>query len=198
MQQLHLTETKGEEELRAQEASRPLHQFRHQVQREQEYIRRHNNQGTSSSVYRNEARWDLDKADLDEISYHVVRNRWIEQGIWYSGWHREPGLKWMNEMPWEEVQGVDAVTTEQYDLSRYNHPAYEASAPWPKHFDDTIPDRGLDPAQSTKASEDENLPSHHLPTPPKSRNHSPSCEMEHLLSLGGTPPQRRSSWPETR
>lgn len=140
-------------------------------------------------MYKNELRWNLTKEDtredvVDEISHHVVRNRWIKQGIWYSGWGQKPGLQWMDEMSWEDVKGDDAVTTEQYDLSRYDHPDYESSAPWPKHFHYINLDRG-----PIKASENESLPSHRLPTPPKSPQNSPSWGMQDRFSSGDTPLQ---------
>lgn len=97
--------------VRDREASRPLSQFRYQTQRERELI-----------LYCNtkERQWNM--KHLDDLTYHVVRNRWIDQRIWYTGWDPLPGSEWMHEMPGEDVKGDNVIETKQHDLSTYRLP----------------------------------------------------------------------------
>lgn len=87
------------------EASKPLYQFKHQVDKEREYIQEQVAHGKRREV-----------GDIDEMAYHTVRNWWIDQRIWFSKWQPLPGMQWMNEMPSEDVADEDAFTITKYDL----------------------------------------------------------------------------------
>lgn len=87
------------------EASKPLYQFEHQVDKERKYIQEQIARGKRREV-----------GDIDELAYHTVRNWWIDQRIWFSKWQPLPGMQWMNEMPSKDVADEDAFTTVEHDL----------------------------------------------------------------------------------
>ncbi|KAI4123671.1 MAG: hypothetical protein LQ347_006064 [Umbilicaria vellea] len=93
------------QEERDRAASKPLRQFKHQVEKERKYIQEQIALGKRREV-----------GDVDDLVYHTVRNWWIDQRIWFSKWQHLPGTQWMNEMPPDDVANEDAFTTLKYDL----------------------------------------------------------------------------------
>jgi len=76
---------------REREASRPSHQFTFQISKERERIEDESrSQRPTANV------------DLHAQAYENVKNRWIEQGIWNSGWGNLPGISWKHEEPREQ------------------------------------------------------------------------------------------------
>lgn len=105
LQKFHARLERERQQERDREASKPLRQFKHQVDKERKYIQEQIAHGKRRQV-----------GDIDDLVYHTVRNWWIDQRIWFSKWQPLPGIQWMNEMPPEDVADEDAFTTLKHDV----------------------------------------------------------------------------------
>lgn len=71
------------------EASRPINQFRHQVNKERRRLENQNRGGNLSGIQ-----------DLGLMAYETVKNTWLKRGIWWKGrWADIPGRAWKHEAP---------------------------------------------------------------------------------------------------
>jgi len=105
---------------REREASRPFHQFIHQVSKERE---------------RMEA--TLTPADINTRAYTHVKSIWIKRGIWDTRWGILPGMSWKHEQPLkefiDEFLGDDLPSTQVYPPENHNHGGEGASAMFEWH-----------------------------------------------------------------
>ena len=102
---------------RKREASRPIHQFLHQISKEREWIQEVLNSDLHSLVAQEARRRAVREgqrffepseiprrpaptpADVNTRAYETVKSRWIEWGIWSSKWGSMPGMSWKHEEP---------------------------------------------------------------------------------------------------
>ena len=68
------------------DASRPCHQFAYQFRKQREWI-------LMGLSYKDKGE------DVDTAAYENVKARWIDLGIWDSGWIHMPGVSWRHERP---------------------------------------------------------------------------------------------------
>jgi hypothetical protein len=79
-------------------ASRPYHQFLYQVSKECGWIEDElQHQGSAGSV------------DIKAKAYENVKKIWIEDQIWNFKWGELPGMTWMHEEPYEEVEAPNGL-----------------------------------------------------------------------------------------
>ena len=88
-----ISQAAEQQRLREREASRPYHQFVHQVSKERERIRDNLSvQGTPFTV----------PPDINTTAYENVKHVWIKRGIWNKKWNVLPGMSWKHERPLQE------------------------------------------------------------------------------------------------
>jgi hypothetical protein len=100
---------------REREASRPYHQFIHQISKERKRIEDESalNDG-------------VDAVDINTRAYDNVKNTWVNRRIWNERWRILPGMLWKHEEPLEEdVASVPACIPNL--LVKSNHDATDSS-----------------------------------------------------------------------
>ena len=78
---------------REREASRPFNQFVWQVSKER---------GKSRNKSSEHGAVGSDLPEINTKAYEIVRNTWIERGIWNRKWGILPGMSWKHEKPLNE------------------------------------------------------------------------------------------------
>lgn len=99
------------------EASRPYHQFFHEMELERSYL------AGLAGLYQ-EQLWTRGEAnamglgtlpnDIYQAAYDNVRRQWEEQGIWHSDWTAVPGERWKHEMPYQ-MDDISAIRCSDND-----------------------------------------------------------------------------------
>ncbi|KAK8043430.1 hypothetical protein PG993_005860 [Apiospora rasikravindrae] len=79
---------------REREASRPFHQFVHQVSAERERMRNKTRPAEPNA---------LDPADINTKAYDNVKDTWVKRGIWNQRWGILPGMNWKHEQDLDEM-----------------------------------------------------------------------------------------------
>lgn len=91
------------------EASRPYHQFVHQISRARERIQE-----------------SVDAADINTMVYENVKNTWTKRRIWNGRWGILPGMAWKHEEALEEAADSPALVPAD-TLANGSREAAEAS-----------------------------------------------------------------------
>lgn len=88
------------EEKREPQVSRPIHQFNYQLSLETERFL-HGLGVKEGSIYVPE--------DINTKAYNIIKDNWIQRGIWDTRWLILPGMSWKHERPLEEFLGEDLI-----------------------------------------------------------------------------------------